>query len=102
MVNAAPYIASALFGCWTSDPLNNYFGRRGTIMISGIFCLFSVIGSGLSQTWEQLLVTRILLGFGMGCKGSVVPIYAAENCPAAIRGGLVMSWQMWTAFGIFL
>ena len=38
----------------------------------------------------------------MGAKASVVPIYAAENVPAAIRGGLVMSWQMWTAFGIFL
>ena len=38
----------------------------------------------------------------MGAKASVIPIYAAENVPAAIRGGLVMSWQMWTAFGIFL
>ena len=38
----------------------------------------------------------------MGCKASTVPIFAAENCPASIRGGLVMSWQMWTAFGIFL
>lgn len=38
----------------------------------------------------------------MGCKGSSVPIYAAENAPAAIRGALVMSWQLWTAFGIFL
>lgn len=38
----------------------------------------------------------------MGAKASTVPIFAAENCPAAIRGGLVMSWQMWTAFGIFL
>jgi hypothetical protein len=38
----------------------------------------------------------------MGSKGSTVPIYAAENAPASIRGGLVMSWQMWTAFGIFL
>jgi MFS family permease len=30
------------------------------------------------------------------------PVFAAENTPANIRGGLVMSWQMWTAFGIFL
>jgi hypothetical protein len=27
VVNAAPYIASALFGCWISDPLNFYLGR---------------------------------------------------------------------------
>lgn len=38
----------------------------------------------------------------MGCKGATVPIFAAENAPAAIRGALVMTWQMWTAFGIFL
>lgn len=30
-----------------------------------------------------------------------VPIFAAENSPANIRGALVMSWQLWTAFGIF-
>lgn len=102
IVNAGPYIASAGIGCWMSDPLNHYFGRRGTIFVSAVFCLLSVIGSACSQTWPQLLVTRLLLGIGMGCKASTVPIYAAENCPAAIRGGLVMSWQMWTAFGIFL
>jgi len=38
----------------------------------------------------------------MGVKGSTVPIFAAENSPASIRGALVMSWQLWTAFGIFL
>ncbi|KAF4625909.1 hypothetical protein G7Y89_g12255 [Cudoniella acicularis] len=72
LVNSAPYIGSAVLGCWLSDPLNSYLGRRGTIFVSGNFCLCTV------------------------------PIYAAENSPAAIRGALVMSWQMWTAFGIFL
>jgi len=38
----------------------------------------------------------------MGCKGATVPIFAAENAPATIRGALVMTWQLWTAFGIFL
>lgn len=31
-----------------------------------------------------------------------VPVFSAENVPANVRGGLVMSWQIWTAFGIFL
>ncbi|TVY44749.1 putative polyol transporter [Lachnellula occidentalis] len=102
LINAAPYIGSAFLGCWVSDPLNGYFGRRGTIFVSGNFCLWSVIGSAFAQTWPQLLICRILLGIGMGAKASTIPIYAAENSPASIRGSLVMSWQMWNAFGMAL
>ncbi|KAE9371619.1 hypothetical protein N431DRAFT_467788 [Stipitochalara longipes BDJ] len=102
LVNSAPYIASAFLGCWLSDPLNFYLGRRGTIFIAAIFCFLPVIGSAFTQTWVQLFICRLLLGLGMGAKGSTVPIYAAENSPASIRGALVMSWQLWTAFGIFL
>ncbi|KAF2257798.1 hypothetical protein CC78DRAFT_549621 [Lojkania enalia] len=102
VVNAGPYIGSAFLGCWLSDPCNYYCGRRGTIFISAIFCLLTPIGGALCQTWEQLFITRLLMGVGMGLKGSTVPIFAAENSPAQIRGALVMSWQMWTAFGIFL
>ncbi|KAH7370583.1 MFS sugar transporter-like protein [Rhexocercosporidium sp. MPI-PUGE-AT-0058] len=102
LLNAAPYIGSAFIGCWVSDPLNSYFGRRGTIFVSGNFCLWTVLGSAFTRTWPQLLACRILLGIGMGAKASTVPIYAAENSPASIRGALVMSWQMWNAFGILL
>lgn len=89
-------------GCWLSDPLNYYLGRRGTIFIAAVFCLLPVIGSAGAQNWPQLFICRLLLGIGMGTKASTVPIFAAENSPPSIRGGLVMSWQMWTAFGIFL
>lgn len=34
LVNSAPYISSAFVGCWLSDPLNNWFGRRGVIFIT--------------------------------------------------------------------
>ncbi|CCG81374.1 Sugar transporter [Taphrina deformans PYCC 5710] len=102
LVNAAPYMASAALGCWLSDPLNMFLGRRGTIFISAVFCLLSPIGGACSQTWEQLFITRLLLGIGMGLKGSTIPIFAAENSPPLIRGALVMTWQLWTAAGIFL
>ncbi|KAI1411673.1 hypothetical protein F5Y13DRAFT_200665 [Hypoxylon sp. FL1857] len=102
LINSAPYIGSAFIGCWLSDPLNDRFGRRGTIFISAIFCLLTPIGGALTQNWQQFLISRILLGIGMGIKASTVPIFAAENSPASIRGALVMSWQLWTAFGIFL
>lgn len=44
-------------------------------------------------------MNSMLLGIGMGLKEVTVPVFSAENSPAIIRGGLVMSWQVWTAFG---
>ena len=86
---------------WISDPLNNVLGRRGTIFLAAIFSLLSPIGSACTQHWGQLVATRILLGIGMGLKEVTVPVFSAEISPANVRGGLVMSWQVWTAFGKF-
>ena len=47
-----------------------------------------------------MFIARFFLGLGIGPKSATVPIYAAETTPPAIRGALVMQWQMWTAFGI--
>lgn len=91
-----------LSAAWISDPINHYLGRRGTIFAAAIFSLLAPIGSGLSQTWGQLVACRVLLGIGMGLKEVTVPVYSAEVAPTNIRGGLVMSWQVWTAFGILL
>jgi len=102
VVNAAPYISAAVCGCWLSDPLNNLFGRRGAIFITALILIATPIASGFSHSWQTLFAIRLVLGVGMGVKGATVPIYAAENSPAQIRGALVMGWQLWTAFGIFL
>ena len=105
-------------GCWLSDPLNNYFGRRGTIFITALCLIATPIASGFTHSWGTLFAVRLVLGIGMGAKGesalhlyqshvylsvgSTVPVFAAENSPAQIRGALVMGWQLWTAFGIFI
>lgn len=82
--------------------MNHYLGRKGTIFIAAVFSLIAPIGAALTQRWEELVACRVLLGIGMGLKEVTVPVYSAENAPTSIRGGLVMSWQLWTAFGIFL
>lgn len=50
----------------------------------------------------MLLILRLILGTGMSINSSTVSVFAAESAPAYIRGGLAVSWQMMTAFGIFL
>ncbi|KAF2152239.1 MFS transporter [Myriangium duriaei CBS 260.36] len=101
-INSAPYFAIFFFAGWISDPMNHWLGRRKVIFIAAIFSVLAPIGMAVTQNWKQLIVTRMLLGIGMGLKEVTVPVFTAEIAPTMIRGGLVMSWQLWTAFGIFL
>ncbi|KAF7585791.1 hypothetical protein BBP40_010084 [Aspergillus hancockii] len=101
-INAMPYMTIAIFAGWFSDPLNHWLGRKWVIFIAAVFSLVAPIACAFTQTWGQLAACRVLLGIGMGLKEVTVPVLSAENAPTNVRGGLVMSWQIWTAFGIFL
>lgn len=102
LINSGIYLSVGLWGAWLSEPLNNRLGRRGTIFVGSVLCLVANLGSSISWTWQALLFFRLLLGTGLGINASTVSVFAAECAPASIRGGLAVSWQMWTAFGIFL
>ena len=70
--------------------------------MGALFSLAAPILQALSQNWGQITGARVLLGIGMGIKEVTVPVYSAESVPTNIRGGLVMGWQIWTAFGVFM
>lgn len=94
LIVGAPYLACALVGCWLTEPLNRYTGRRGTIFISCVVAAIASVWQGVVQSWVNLFIARFVLGLGIGSKSSTVPVYAAECAPAPIRGALVMMWQM--------
>lgn len=100
-INSAPTI-SGLMSAWLSDPLNNWFGRRWVIFITGLFTVFPVLAQAFTRNWWELAICRLLIGVGIGCKITTIPIMTAESVPSAIRGGLVMSFQLFVAFGIFI
>ncbi|EKG12213.1 Sugar/inositol transporter [Macrophomina phaseolina MS6] len=100
-INSAPTIFG-LASAWATDPLNSWLGRRGVIFLSGLFCVFPVLAQAFAQNWEGLLICRLFMGLGMGIKITTIPIMTSEASPAPIRGALVMSFQLWVAFGIFI
>ncbi|KAI6125348.1 hypothetical protein EDD16DRAFT_454480 [Pisolithus croceorrhizus] len=102
LVNSAPYLCCATLSCWLTHPLNQWLGRKMTIFVTCLISFLTCIWSAVTDTWWHLFISRFFLGFGIGPKSATVPVYAAECAPAAIRGALVMMWQMWTAFGIGL
>ncbi|KAJ5165996.1 hypothetical protein N7492_006292 [Penicillium capsulatum] len=101
VINSGPTLFG-LLSAWAADPLNNWLGRRGTIFLTGLFCVFPVLAQAFTQNWWGLLICRLFMGLGMGVKISTIPVFSAEISPASIRGGLVTSFQLWVAFGIFV
>ena len=101
VINSGPTLFG-LLSAWAADPINNKLGRRGTIFLTGLFCVFPVLAQAFTQNWWGLLLCRLFMGLGMGIKISTIPVFSAEVAPASIRGGLVTSFQLWVAFGIFV
>ncbi|OCL12086.1 galactose-proton symporter [Glonium stellatum] len=102
-VNAITYFSASAVGAWLSDPLNEYaYGRRGALFVAALFTFGFTIGSAYTKSWKALFACRFGVGIGMGAKASVVPIWESEISPARIRGRLLLTWQTFTAFGIFL
>lgn len=102
LINCGIYLANSLCGSWLAQPLNERLGRRGAIFTGTVLCLCGNLLSSVSWSWPVLLSSRFVLGVGLGLNASTVAVFAGESAPAYIRGGLAVSWQMCTAFGICL
>lgn len=89
----------AMGGSMMMMPLNHFFGRRNSLIIS---CLWYTLGAGLcagARSVGMLLAGRFILGIGVGIEGGCVGIYISECVPPDVRGNLVSMYQFNIAFG---
>lgn len=89
----------AMAGSILMTPLNAYFGRRMSIIIS---CIWYTIGSAIcagSTSHSMMYAGRFILGVGVGIEGGCVGIYISECVPANVRGNIVSMYQFNIALG---
>ncbi|KAK6462170.1 general substrate transporter [Scheffersomyces coipomensis] len=89
----------AMTGSILMTPLNEYFGRKKSIMIS---CVWYTIGAAISagaHNYHVMYAGRFILGVGVGIEGGCVGIYIAESVPAKVRGNIVSMYQFNIAVG---
>ncbi|QKX58023.1 uncharacterized protein TRUGW13939_05143 [Talaromyces rugulosus] len=95
--------AAIIHGTWLSDPLQETkLGRRAALSVSAFFCAMGALGSAWCEEWWHILICRLILGVGIGAKASIAPVLAAEGAPDHLRGRLLMMWQVFDTFGIFV
>ena len=99
-------VSSALLGCvagaWFAGGLANRFGRIPVMLIAAILFLVSAIGSGLAFGVIDLIIWRVIGGFGVGAASVIAPAYIAEVSPARVRGRLGSLQQLAIVTGIFV
>ncbi|KAF4618504.1 hypothetical protein D9613_009787 [Agrocybe pediades] len=88
--------SGALAQAFTSDR----FGRRGSILIwSAIFTIGVAIQTGTEFSVVQLTIGRFVAGLGVGALSGIVPLYNAETAPKALRGTLLVLYQLQIIIG---
>lgn len=89
----------ALSQAFTSDR----FGRRGSILIwAAIFTAGVAIQTATQRSLPQITIGRFIAGLGVGALSAIVPLYNGETAPKALRGTLLVLYQVQIISGIFL
>ena len=93
-------LLGAVLGAICSGYLADAVSRRWTKVISGAIYALAALGCAFSQTADQLIAARFILGISVGTASFVSPMYLAELSPKRIRGGLVSFNQLMIVGGI--
>ncbi|KAI1337903.1 general substrate transporter [Xylariaceae sp. FL0016] len=92
-----------LIGALAAAPIADSIGRRPSVCL---WCIVVSIGFVIQvaamTSWEQVMIGRLVAGWGVGALSLLVPMYQAETAPPWIRGALVCTYQLFITLGIFL
>jgi sugar porter (SP) family MFS transporter len=90
----------AMAGAMLAGRLCNLIGRRRTIMTAAGVVVVGTVACTLAGGWQVMMVTRGIIGIGVGLSSATVPTYLAELAPARVRGALGSLNQLFIVSGI--
>ena len=94
-------LAGALVGAGVAGYCADHWGRRATLLGTGVgFGGFAIL-SGLATGLVTFSTARFFVGLCIGVASLVTPLYLAEMSPARIRGALVSLNQLAITIGIW-
>ena len=95
-------LIGSILGVLIAGMMSDFLGRKKTMLISAFLFSISAIGCAVSQDFTQLVIFRIVGGFGIGIVSIVSPVYISEVSPAEVRGTMVSLYQLFITIGFLL
>lgn len=81
-------LIGAMIGSFLSGVVADYFGRRRVITWNNWMMIFAALLAAFGVESAALIVSRFLLGLGVGVASVVPGLYITEIAPPHIRGKL--------------
>lgn len=98
--------SSLYVGCIAGTFITGYItdrvGRKWPILFSALLFAVSCYMMGWANTYNGLIIWRIIAGLAVGSASMLSPLYIAEISPAKIRGRMVSINQLTIVIGILL
>ena len=92
----------SIFGSLGSAFVSEPFGRRASLLVCASLWMIGAAIQSSVQNRAQLIIGRIISGFGVGFGSSVAPVYGSELAPRKIRGLIGGLFQFSVTLGIMI
>ena len=95
-------LIGSIVGVLVAGMLSDFLGRKKTMLISALMFSVSAIGCAVCSDLTQLVIFRMIGGFGIGVVSIVSPAYISEIAVPEKRGMLVSLYQLAITVGFLL
>ncbi|MBR1725898.1 MAG: sugar porter family MFS transporter [Muribaculaceae bacterium] len=92
-------LVGSILGVAAAGTLSDRLGRKTAMIVAATMFTLSAIGCALCNTFDQLVIYRIIGGVGIGVASIVCPMYISEIAITQFRGRLVSTYQLAITIG---
>ncbi|GEO74355.1 MFS transporter [Levilactobacillus namurensis] len=95
-------LIGAIIGALATSKFLDKYGRRKLLIWASVIFFVGAITSGFAPDFWVLLVTRVILGIGVGITSALIPAYLHELAPKNMHGAVATMFQLMVMIGILL